>query len=149
MCIPTQDHREEDLRLYAILRGDLIMSEGKSNAQAGHAYVDGLIASAFSHDRNYRATAKAYARLRPGTKICLDGGDLSSFEKICARLNAENIPHALITDRDHIELPHFDGSPIVTAIGLGPFHKSTVPRFLRKLPMWKGGARLIAGTDPP
>lgn len=125
------------------------MSEGKSNAQAGHAYVDGLIASAFSRDRKFRSSAKSYARLRPGTKICLDGGSLRTFQQIIARLQAENIPHALITDRDHIELPHFDGSPVVTAIGLGPFRKSEVPRFLRKLPMWKGGARIRSGSGPP
>ena len=117
------------------------MSEGKANAQAGHAYVDGLLQGLHHTDTLHRDRATAYAGLRPGTKICLDGGSEAAFQQLCARLESEDIPHVLIIDRDHVEAPHFDGGPILTAIGLGPFHRDDAPKFLRKFKLWTGGAR--------
>jgi PTH2 family peptidyl-tRNA hydrolase len=120
------------------------MSEGKSNAQAGHAYVDALLLSLSQNDPQIRARAEAYAALRPGTKVCLDGGSVAELERLADRLDAAGIPYARIIDRDHVEPPHFDGSPVLTAIGLGPFPKSETPRALRRLSMWRGGARARA-----
>ncbi|ETX13341.1 hypothetical protein OCH239_10890 [Roseivivax halodurans JCM 10272] len=129
------------MRLYAVLRGDLIMSEGKSNAQAGHAYVDALLLSLTDPDPEIRARAEAYAALRPGTKICLDGGGHARLERLADRFEATGIPCARIVDQGHVEPPHFDGSPVLTALGVGPFLKSDTPRALRRLSMWRGGAR--------
>lgn len=129
------------MRLYAILRGDLQMSEGKSNAQAGHAYVDALLLS-LSHDNpEIRAAGESYAALTPGTKVCLDGGSAERLERLSSILQDAGIPHVRIIDRDHVELPDFDGSPVLTAIGVGPLTRSATPKFLRRLSMWKGGAR--------
>lgn len=117
------------------------MSEGKANAQAGHAYVDALVNSLHHPDQSLRAIGLSYAGLRPGTKICLDGGSLFCLKALISRLEYSGIPHSVIIDQDHVELPDFDGSPVMTAIGLGPFHKSDTPKFIRNLPMWKGGVR--------
>ncbi|MEP3665818.1 MAG: peptidyl-tRNA hydrolase [Roseibium sp.] len=127
--------------MYSVLRGDLLMSEGKANAQAGHAYVDALLHSLDHPDPAISARAGAYKALRPGTKICLDGGTEARFFSLIERLRLENIPHVVITDRDHIEPPHFDGSPVVTAIGIGPLTRAATPKFLRKPSLWAGGAR--------
>lgn len=137
----TDAPEAEELKLYAILRGDLIMSEGKANAQAGHAYVDALLHSLHHDDHLIQGWARAYAAARPGTKICLDGGSLSDLDRLSQALEAEGLPHIRITDRNHVELPHFDGSPIVTAIGIGPLPRDLRPRALRRLPLWVGGAR--------
>ena len=120
------------------------MSEGKANAQAGHAYVDALLYSLNHHDTTVRDRAMAYAGLRPGTKICLDGGSHGDFDRLIAELIARDIPHILITDQGHVELPDFDGSPVVTAIGIGPIPRDARPRALKRLSMWTGGARLRA-----
>lgn len=120
------------------------MSEGKSNAQAGHAYVDALLLS-LSHDNpDIRAAAERYAALTPGTKVCLDGGSLERLEQLSAELELAGIPHVRIIDEGHVEPPHFDGSPILTAIGVGPLTRSDAPKCLRRLPMWTGGARMAA-----
>lgn len=124
------------LRLYAVLRGDVIMSEGKANAQAGHAYVDTLLLNLMS------SVGQAYCGLKPGTKICLDGGSFSSLLRLMARLDDANIPYVRIVDRDHVELPDFDGSDVLTAIGIGPLHRDDTPTFLKRLALWKGGKRL-------
>lgn len=120
------------------------MSEGKSNAQAGHAYVDALLLS-LSHDNLvFRAAAERYAALTPGTKICLDGGSLERLEHLSAEFELAGIPYVRIIDEGHVEPPHFDGSPVLTAIGVGPFTRSDAPKCLRRLRMWTGGARMAA-----
>lgn len=109
------------------------MSPGKAAAQAGHAWVDVLL----SHP-DWPHTAP-YARLRPGTKLTLDGGCADSLLRMAERLDIAGLPHSLIYDESHVEPPHFDGSRILTALGVGPFPKGEEPRLLRRLPLWRGG----------
>jgi len=133
--------------MYSVLRGDLIMSEGKANAQAGHAYVGALLSSLNHQSSEVSSRARAYAELCPGTKICLDGGSEPRFLALAERLRVEGIPHTVITDNGHVELPHFDGSPMVTAIGIGPILRDVTPKFLRRLSLWTGGARKRSCAD--
>jgi len=123
------------------------MSEGKANAQSGHAYLDALLHSLGHSDHSVRQAAQDYAQLKPGTKICLDGGPAGGFDRLVCGLVQAGIPFVTITDRDHVELPHFDGNPIVTAIGIGPLSKSEIPPCLKRLKLWKGGARSHLGLS--
>ncbi len=109
------------------------MSPGKAAAQAGHAWVDTLL---LYPDAPHNA---AYRALRPGTKLTLDGGCGEAILHLADRLGREGVPFSLIYDQDHVEPPHFDGSRILTALGVGPFPKGAEPRALRKLPLWRGG----------
>jgi len=115
------------------------MTSGKAIAQAGHAYTQTLL-----HALKVDAPlAQDYARLEPGTKIALDGGDASRLEAIARKLDARGIPNRLIIDHGHVELPHFDGSPVLTALGVGPIDRATARKLLSSLRLWgqrKGGA---------
>lgn len=105
------------------------MSNGKAACQAGHAFTDTLIAGLLSND----AAAFAYARLSPGTKILLTA-PVSLFDDIQAVALAHDIPTFRVVDSGHVELPDFDGSPKVTALGVGPFGASRpVPTALKRL----------------
>lgn len=106
------------------------MSEGKCIAQAGHAYTDTLLAHLQTDH------GRAYAALRPGTKICLSGGSDDDLLRLAERLSLAGIPHVTITDSGHVELPDFDGSPVLTAIGVGPIPRALAPGFLRKLKLY-------------
>lgn len=112
------------------------MSPGKAIAQAGHAYTEALL-----HSFDTPA-GRAYARLSPGTKICLDGGSELRLRALEERLRAAGLAPCPVIDRHHVEPPHFDGSPILTAIGLGPLPRAAAPSFLRKLKLWTGSAAL-------
>ncbi|MFZ3584467.1 peptidyl-tRNA hydrolase [Loktanella sp. DJP18] len=136
------EEREQDLRLYAVLRSDIQISSGKAIAQCGHAYVQTFIAALADRDPR----SEAYARLTPGTKITLDGGSLTNLIALRDKMVSRGIPHALITDRDHLELPDFDGSPTVTALGIGPITRSDARRLLSRLPLW-GAARSRGGAS--
>ena len=110
------------------------MSDGKAHAQSGHAYTDTLL-HALQHDD---PRASAYAALRPGTKVCLSGGSHAEMLRLLDRLSATPLPHVRIVDSGHVELPDFDGSPVLTAIGVGPIRRAEAPPFLKRLPLWTG-----------
>jgi PTH2 family peptidyl-tRNA hydrolase len=123
------------------------MSQGKANAQSGHAYVNALLNALTSDCPKAKALAQSYATLKPGTKICLNGGSIFHIEKLIARLQASSIPHAVIVDSGHVELPDFDGSPVLTAVGIGPLTKEDTPNFIKKFKLWTGQTNL-AGSSP-
>ncbi len=97
--------------MYAIVRSDVAMPPGKMVAQAGHAFLEAYLASDPERAHDYRSTSV-------GTKVVLTGSLLqlqnAAFE--CERLG---IPHSLIEDSGHVCPPDFDGSPVVTALGIG------------------------------
>ncbi|NDV50399.1 peptidyl-tRNA hydrolase [Yangia sp. PrR003] len=123
------------------------MSWGKSIAQGGHAY-QGALAVAKRMSPELHA---AYTSVDVETKLCLDGGSLDSLLSMYDRLIDRGIPAFLVIDKDHVEPPDFDGSEIVTALGVGPISKRGAPSFLKKLPLWPGPrvlARLAEGGAP-
>lgn len=102
-------------------------------AQAGHAYLDAWLLA----NRETPAIARAYADLRPGTKITL-ACTRDTLECAEARLIAAGHPCVRIIDRDHIHPPDFDGSPVLTALGAGPLTRAQARCLLGKLPLWPG-----------
>lgn len=118
-----------------MVRGDLDMPPGKLAAQAGHAFVETLKEAQANYD-NGSANGESYNRYRaerPGTKVVLLARNIYELERArdeCAMLG---IPHALVVDSGHVLPPHFDGNPIVTALGFGPATRSEVGRITRRL----------------
>ena len=108
------------------------MSDGKAHAQSGHAYTDALLHALSQDDPR----ASAYVHLRPGTKVCLNGGSHADLLRLLDRLAATPLPHVRIIDSGHVEPPDFDGSPVLTAIGIGPIRRAEAPPFLKRLPLW-------------
>lgn len=89
------------------------MPVGKLAAQAGHAFLDAYLASTPERQSAYRAPGH-------GTKITLGCSSLARLLRArdeCVRLG---LPHVLVVDSGHVCPPHFDGTPIVTALGIGP-----------------------------
>lgn len=102
------------------------MTNGKANAQSGHAYTNTLL-TAIEQDKlhGYESIGKI------GTKICLVAKNLLQLEKAHDKAQEFGIPCSLITDEGHVMLPHFDGSPVITALGIGPTTKEQA-KFLSK-----------------
>lgn len=55
-----------------------------------------------------------------GTQIILKAKNEHALRRAHDEAQAAGLITSLIIDKDHIMLPHFDGSPIVTALGIGP-----------------------------
>ena len=87
------------------------MPSGKMVAQAGHAFLQAYLASDLEETQEYHADGL-------GTKITLEAS-LEDILKTQLRLEEAGVPCVLIEDSGHVLLPHFDGSPIVTALGVG------------------------------
>lgn len=98
-------------KLYAIVRTDIKMPKGKMAAQAGHAFLE-----AFRHSGKDELVA--YCSNPPGTKVVL-GGTLKQINTLYDRCQWLHVPCALIVDSGHVCPPDFDGSPVVTALGIG------------------------------
>lgn len=96
------------------------MTVGKASAQAGHAYTNSLLTAIEQSPQ----TANQYEEVgRIGTKICLKAKTLSQLEMTYAKAKMLGLPCSLITDSGHVMPPHFDGNPIVTALGVGPINQ--------------------------
>ncbi len=115
--------------MYAIVRGDLQMPAGKLSAQAGHAYTDCLFEA-------YRTNPDLVSIYRNpstgGSKVTLKAKNLNKLLAAYNEAIQSGIPCAAIVDQAHILPPHFDGSPIITAIGLGPCTKAQCEHITRK-----------------
>lgn len=115
--------------MYAIVRKDLEMPPGKMVAQAGHAYTDALYAS-YDKDpsrfTNYRVDGKG------GSKVTLKAKNENQLIKAYNDCLDAGIPCAIVVDREHILPPHFDGSPIITALGIGPCTKEEIGHITKK-----------------
>lgn len=103
------------------------MSPGKQAAQAGHAFLGAYLAAVDLRPE----ISRRYAHLRPGTKVTLMAPDLERLHSACVRAEALGLPCAWIVDSGHVMPPHFDGSPVVTALGLGPVTREEVNRITR------------------
>jgi PTH2 family peptidyl-tRNA hydrolase len=109
--------KEDHLYQYAIIRRDLDMPPGKLSAQAGHAYTDSLDdAEAIDPERvsAYRNAGKG------GSKVTLKARNVNQILKAYKAALEAGLPCALIVDQHHVLPPHFDGKPIITALGIGP-----------------------------
>ena len=105
------------------------MPPGKAAAQAGHAYLEAYFA-ALELDPELAA---AYRADPPGTKVVLAARDLPELLRIAEQASATGIPTALITDYGHLLAPHFDGGPVITALGLGPATRDQIDVFTHSL----------------
>jgi PTH2 family peptidyl-tRNA hydrolase len=114
--------------LYAIIRGDLDMPPGKAAAQCGHAFLDTFLkahAETPSH-------ATEYLGDRHGTKCVLKAKNLNQLLRAKEEAERAGLPCALITDSGHILPPHFDGNPIITALGIGPARRSDIHHITKR-----------------
>lgn len=104
------------------------MPAGKLAAQSGHAYLNSYLKAL--EDRP--EIAAAYQRDGLGTKVCLVASNEFRLLRAHDEAKRAGIPCALIIDQHHILPPHFNGDPIITALGLGPARQEEVRHITKK-----------------
>lgn len=113
------------------------MPPGKLAAQAGHAYTDALWAcldQAPDRALAYRTTGLG------GSKVTIQSKNLDQLERAARECAEAGIPHAVVTDADHVLLPHFTGAPIVTALGIGPVTRAQCRHITKRFQIVRGSA---------
>lgn len=118
--------------MYAILRNDIYMDAGKAAAQAGHAFVHTTLEA-------QRVSPERLKLYHPngamGTRVVLKAS-LRDIRKLEKKFRTYNYPHYVVVDEGHIFPPDFDGSKIVTAIGVGPLLDDESFRLLSKFELF-------------
>lgn len=106
------------------------MSPGKLAAQAGHAFLDSFLSCQASDP----ARARTYRDPGHGTKVVLAARDVAQLEFLLNQASDAGLPCALIIDSGHV-MPgtSFDGSSVVTALGLGPATRGEVEHLIKRL----------------
>ena len=105
------------------------MPAGKLAAQAGHAYTDSVLDCLDKFPelvQRYRDGDNA------GSKATLQAKNEFALLKAYKACKDAGLPCALVVDQNHIMPPHFDGSPIVTALGIGPISRAEAKPFVKK-----------------
>lgn len=119
--------------MYVITRGDLHMSGGKLASQAGHAFK--MLTKQLHDDtelfNNYFADGDI------GTNVVLRAKNLNQILLAHDKALAAGIPCSLISDQGHIMPPHFDGKPIITALGIGPATRDDIQHITKRFNLEK------------
>lgn len=91
------------------------MTAGKAASQAGHAFLDSYLTAPPDILEAYRADG--------GTKVVLAAVDERTLCDVYYKARMAGLPCAMVVESEHVMLPAFDGSPVVTAVGIGPCAK--------------------------
>lgn len=105
------------------------MPTGKISAQLGHAFDWTL------HDaqKNYYDRYRDYHDdNKGGSKVCLASKNEDRIVQAYNKARELNLPCSIVVDREHVFPPSFDGSPIITAFGLGPCTKEEAKEITKK-----------------
>lgn len=113
--------------MYALLRRDLQMPHGKAASQAGHAFLDSFLQAPTDNQKAYLAEG--------GTKIVLSVGDERALCDLFHQVKMAGVPCAMVIEQNHVLPPHFDGSPVATAVGIGPVERSKIRQLTREYPL--------------
>lgn len=101
------------------------MTAGKAASQAGHAFLDSFLKASPDQTSAYMADG--------GTKVVLACADEKALCDIYYRARMAGLPCAMVVESEHIMPPAFDGSPVVTAVGIGPCAKAEARPITRGL----------------
>lgn len=127
----TDDYRP--LNMYAIFREDLQMPPPKMAAQAGHAFDR-------CHDKakiERPDITSQYKGTGNGTKICMSAKNMRQLERAYRDCLTAGIPCQIIIDRGHVLAPHFNGDPVITALGIGPAYRDEVAHIIKRYSLIK------------
>lgn len=123
------EEKDPTLRLYALVRKELDMPPGKLAAQAGHAFLDTWY-SCWVKDSDRAEEYREYHQ----TKVVL-AGDLKDLLEAREKALHAGLPCSIVVDEHHVLPPHFDGSPIITALGIGPATRDEIEHITGHLPL--------------
>lgn len=104
------------------------MTTGKAASQAGHAFLDAFLQASPEQTSAYLADG--------GTKVVLQVPDERTLCDVYHRARMAGLPCAMVVESEHVMAPAFDGSPVVTAVGIGPCSKAEAKKIT-------GGLRLM------
>lgn len=120
---------EEKLFTYVVVRDDLQMPAGKLASQASHASRLSLLQFIKQHPHRLD---EFITNNVAGSMIVVKCKNLTQLEKAFEQAKEYGFPCAMFTDSGHVLPPHFDGSPVTTALAIGPATKESMRPITKK-----------------
>lgn len=108
-----------------VMRGDLQISRGKIAAQACHASLGSYKRADKKSVQNWEAEGEK--------KVVLMVKDLEELFKIQEMVKATDIPHFLVRDAGHTEIPE----STITCLGIGPDEDEKIDKLTQDLKLLK------------
>jgi len=93
------------------------MPPGKLATQAGHAYTNTLLQA------DYETVIEYQGEDNIGTKALLFVNSQKELEELYCEAQYLGLNCNLVIDKGHVLPPHFDGSEVITALGVGPINR--------------------------
>jgi len=120
---------KDHLYLYSIIPASLDMPLGKAGAQLGHGFEYTLTHCEWFDPKS----AERYKQQNnAGSKVCMESKNQSQLIKAYGMARELGLPCSLVVDEHHVLPPHFDGEPIVTALGIGPCTKAQAKEITKR-----------------
>ena len=113
-------------KMVIVIRTDLKMSTGKIVAQACHAAVGCSEEAKRTHTKHWRRWRDEGAK-----KVALQSDSHDELEELAIKAEALNIPHILILDAGHTEVP----PGTTTCIGIGPHQEQYIDKVTGNFPL--------------
>jgi len=114
------------------------MTSGKAASQAAHACLDSFLKSS-------EYVARSFVE-QGGTKVVLVGRNETMLRCALAEAERRGLPCALVVESGHVMPPAFDGTPIVTAVGIGPATRVQVQGITNKFQVY---GRVVQSESTP
>ena len=105
------------------------MPVGKLSAQAGHAFE-----GSYSNAIKFHESKASKYRVNGigGSKVTLKAKNENQLLRAYNEALEAGLPCIAIVDQEHILPPHFDGSPVFTAVGIGPCTKEEAKKITKR-----------------
>lgn len=116
------------------MRDDLEMPAGKLASQAVHAGRLSLLH--FLKNNLHRIDEFIDANVC-GSVVTVRAKKLAALQRAFAQAKEAGLPAAMFTDSGHVLLPHFDGSPVISALAIGPAPRETIRPITKKFQIVK------------
>lgn len=110
------------------------MTSGKLASQVSHASRLSLLNFV---RKNPHAIDEFIKLNSAGSVVVLHAKNATILSKIYEQAQSEGLPSALFKDSGHIMPPFFDGSPVITGLGLGPATKESMRHLTKKFNLVK------------
>jgi peptidyl-tRNA hydrolase len=72
-----------------------------------------------------------------GTQVILKARNTHALMRAKHEAESAGLIHSLVIDEDHVLMPLFDGSPVITALGIGPCTKDQAHMITRRFELMR------------
>ncbi|MNV40994.1 peptidyl-tRNA hydrolase [compost metagenome] len=125
------DSVDNELKMWLVVRSDIVIPAGKLAGQSGHAF-EGITSYIYETGGKLLETYRQY-KADNTPKITVTCKNLAALERAEQECDAAGIASYKVTDAGRTVF----GEPTVTVLALGPAYRSELPKFIQRFQLMK------------